>query len=235
MRFIQHYSGSKGNLYELNCCGDRLLIDPGVSWNKLLSALDFNLLKIQGCLVTHEDKDHCKAVSEVAKNGIQVYATKETLANTEMLNKHNFHARKKLCWHKIGNFAVYFFPTIHDCEGSVGFMIKYGNERMLFATDTACIAQDFSRFAFDIIAIECNYDDDKLSENVKNGLINESLAKRIINTHMSKKICKDFLEHHCNLSKCTEIHLIHLSENNIVKDNLVKEFEDELLIKTIIL
>jgi hypothetical protein len=55
MRFIQHYSGSEANLYQVIALnGDSLIIEAGVSWQKLLSALNFNLKGVLGALISHE-------------------------------------------------------------------------------------------------------------------------------------------------------------------------------------
>ena len=40
MRFLQHHSGSAGNLYEcISSSGQRLIIDSGVTWAKIEKAL----------------------------------------------------------------------------------------------------------------------------------------------------------------------------------------------------
>ena len=46
-------------------------------WKLILEALEYNLEGIEGCCVTHEDKDHCKAVEYVMSAGIDVYSDKE--------------------------------------------------------------------------------------------------------------------------------------------------------------
>jgi len=55
MKFIQHYSGSSGNLYEVvSNNGKRLLIEAGVVWAKVQKALRYDLKSISGCLLSHE-------------------------------------------------------------------------------------------------------------------------------------------------------------------------------------
>ena len=233
MKFIQHYSGSKGNFYEIVAeNGKRLLIDPGVPWKKILQALCFDLTDIAGCLITHEHKDHCKAVEQVIEAGIDVYASRYTHAAMGFDDKR----RAKILPHyykTIGDFEVLRFSTNHDAAEPTGFIIREGDKYMLFATDTSHIKYNFS-CKFDIVSLECSYDADILQEKVDSGEVNEALAKRLLESHMSSDECKRYLKEFCDLSRCTEIHLLHLSGNNIVKEHVAKEFEDEFLIDTII-
>ncbi|MCK5127221.1 MAG: hypothetical protein KAR42_13285, partial [candidate division Zixibacteria bacterium] len=102
---------------------------------------------------------------------------------------------------------------------------------MLFATDTAFIRQRFNT-PFSIIAIECSYDKDVLQNRVESGDINETLAKRLLTSHMEKQVALKYLTDYCDLSKCREIHLLHLSRENIDKDKAKKDFERKLFIET---
>jgi len=45
----------------------------------------------------------------------------------------------------------------------------------------------------------------------------------------------DYLDRHCDLSKCKEIHLLHLSRENIADpEALRKEFEERYFIPTFV-
>ena len=85
---------------------------------------------------------------------------------------------------------------------------------------------------FSIIALECSYDPYLLADRVRNGTINETLAKRLLDSHMSKDETKRYLANCCNLSKCKEIHLLHMSGDNIIKANARREFKDLFMIET---
>ncbi len=55
MKFIQYSSGSSGNFYEVMANnGERLLIECGIAWPKMLKFLDYNLKGVRGCLISHE-------------------------------------------------------------------------------------------------------------------------------------------------------------------------------------
>ena len=55
MHFIQHYSSSRGNLYEVVANnGKRLLLEAGVRWPLIQQALGYKINNVEACLITHE-------------------------------------------------------------------------------------------------------------------------------------------------------------------------------------
>lgn len=61
--------------------------------------------------------------------------------------------------------------------------------------------------------VECNYSEKIMDERVKSGALNKSLAQRIQQSHFALENVKDFLKAN-DLSKVTEIYLLHLSADN---------------------
>jgi len=240
MIFTQLYSSSKGNLYAVTANnGKSLLIECGVVWSKIMKALGYVTANIEGCLLTHNHMDHAKAIRDVIKAGINVYSTRDNFAalgiagERRAVNVLEENVASEV-FHPGDDFMVYPFRVKHDAADPVGFLIKADNETLLFACDTAYIEQEF-KTAFNVIALECSYDKDILETRVHTGDINESLAKRLWDSHMEKQVCLDYLQKHCNLTKCREIHLLHMSGDNLNKEKTRQEFEDALMIKTVIL
>lgn len=235
MRFIQHYSSSKANLYEVVAGNDRrLLLECGVSWAKLEKALSYDLTNIDGCLVTHEHKDHCKAVKEVMKAGIDVYASEGTFKALGISDERR--AVSVDTWFNIGDtFTVLCFPINHDAEAPLGYIVsEHGtDEYLLFCPDSSHIKQRFP-FKFTIIAIECSYDKEILNKRVKDDNIHVEVAKRIVQSHASKETTLNYLQKYCDLSRCREIHLLHCSAENLDKEATKKEFKGMLFIETVV-
>jgi phosphoribosyl 1,2-cyclic phosphodiesterase len=205
-----------------------------------MKALDFKLDNIAGCLVTHAHMDHAHSVEWLLDNGIDVYASEDTFkALDESLH---LHRRAKVIEPLYGTiiadtFRAFPFPVEHDVEGAYGYVVETGGwfnwkESLLFITDTMMVKQKFA-LEFNIIAICCNYDKDILNKRVEDGTINETYAKRLLESHMEKETTKDYLRK-CNLGKCTEIHLLHMSGHNTDKEKIRAEIEKEFFIKTII-
>lgn len=238
MRFIQHYSSSKGNLYEIVAAnGKRLLLDPGVPWQKLLKAIDFNLRDIEACLISHAHADHCKAVEEVMQAGIDCYASEGTWK--AISPSYSYYIRKV---HKLKpgwtipvkmSFSFYPFELQHDAPEPFGFVIyeRQTQEYLLFCPDTSFIREKFE-FPFSIVAVECSFDGEELARLVEAGEINEALARRLLNSHTAKQTLLDYLKTKINLDKCREIHLLHLSGDKIDKGQTAKEIEQATFIET---
>ena len=234
MKFQQHYSSSAGNLYTVtNDHGQRLLIECGVTWDKLRKALDYDLTNIEGCLLSHEHKDHSKSAVRVIRAGINLYSSKETMAELALYEFRRAFEINCIYWYYTGTFDVFSFRTHHDAAGSLGFVVRTNNEYLLFATDTSHLKQHF-KIPFTIIALECSYDKNILQNRIENGSINPALAKRLLTSHMEKHRLIKYIDDYIDLSQCQEIHLLHMSESNIDKEQTRKEFEDRFFIKTVV-
>jgi len=235
MKFNQHYSSSAGNLYEImSVNGERLLIEAGVVWPKMRRALNNDLHNIQGCLLSHEHADHSKAAKDVMKAGIDIYASYGTLRELDLLEERRAKLLRPEKLTMVGNFSVMPFPVRHDAAEPMGFIIIADNKALLFLTDTGSLDYTF-RTPFEIVAIECSYNKKYLQKRVDKGEIPKTVAKRLLLNHMEESETLRTLQNFINLDKCREIHLLHLSADNINKERVKKKFEKELMIETIII
>lgn len=234
MKFTQYYSSSSGNLYMVEANnGKRLMIECGVTWSEIQKALNYDLSNIVACLVSHEHKDHSKAMKDVIEAGIDVYASYGTFNSMDM----DKYRRAKIIAYKtlvrLADFDILAIEVHHDAQGPLGYVVreKATGEYLLFATDTSHISQRFN-LAFSIVAIECSYDKEVLQKRVDTQTINETLAKRLLTSHLEKQNTIKYLADYCDLSKCTEINLLHLSGDNIDKEQARKDVEDRFFITT---
>jgi len=207
------------------------MIECGVSWQQIRKALDYRITDVVGCLLTHEHKDHCKAVSDVTLSGIPLMCSKGT---AEALGVQNAHTENTCTF---GDFKIRAWKGEHDCRELWIFLIQCisDGERLLFATDTALIRQNFSTVKIDYLAIECSYENDYLIEKEEQGAINTNHARRLLDSHFSIKACKNYIRQYINLSRLRAIHLLHLSGSNIrdVKQ-VVRDFETEFFTHVIV-
>lgn len=232
MIFQQHYSSSRSNLYTVTAAnGRRLLIECGVPWPKIEKALDYDLSGIEGCLLSHEHKDHSKAVSNVISAGIEIYGSEETLFYCGVTGNRRVNIVTPKVIYCVGDFRIQAFDSKHDAAGPLLYIIQVDGECMLFATDTAYIRQRFN-IKFSIIAIECSYDIKILQERVDTQTINETVAKRLLSSHMEKQNTIKYLAEFCDLSRCRQIHLLHMSGDNLDKKATRKEVQKRFFIET---
>lgn len=236
MQFQQLYSSSAGNLYVVTASsGKRLLLECGVRWSQIQKALSYDLTGIVGCLVSHEHSDHCKAIHEVMAAGIDCYMS---LGTRRALNLNSHRRAKAFAGYQTvysvghGTFKFEAYAAHHDAEDPCYYIVQADGEAMLFAPDTSHITQWF-RTPFSIIAIEVSYDKDILQARVDAGTINETLAKRLLTSHQEKSVAMRYLAEFCDLSRCRQIHLLHLSKDNIDAEMVRKEFEREFAMEVL--
>ena len=232
LTFEQKYSGSDGNLYLVTSPEGRFLIEAGVPWAKLQKALDYDLSGIKFCLISHADSDHSFCYEKLTEFGINIFATHETF---DILPPVKRQRRLKAVipdkWFTVGSFSIMPFEVFHDREGTVGFIVEQGTESLFYATDTSYIAEDWSHREkpFTIIAIEASWDKKRIEAGLLAGKINAVYANRLMLTHQEVSNCKLWLNKFCDLSRCREINLIHVS-STCDKAAIKADFEEEFLI-----
>lgn len=225
-------SGSKGNCYLLEGARDRILLECGIPISRIKKGLSYDLKNIVGCLVTHEHQDHCRAINDILKLGIDVYTSSKT-AEVLGLTSHRLKPVESKRQYQVGEFDILAFDVEHDAVDPLGFFIKSSitGETVLFITDTYYCKYKFRGITH--LMIECNYDREILQSNVDNGKIRTKQYERLLKSHMSFENCKEFLRANV-LDECTEIYLLHTSERNSNPDVFQKEIENITGIRTIV-
>lgn len=205
-------SNSAGNAYILSNDREALLIECGVAFTKIKEALNFDLKKVVGCILTHEHGDHAKSVKDVLMAGINVYATDGTHHALNTYKSHRAITTFSGDQFKIGGFTIAPFDVEHDVAEPVLFLIHHEEcGKILFLTDSYYCKWQFN--GLNNIIIEANYDQRILDQRLKDGATLESLRDRVITSHMSLKTCKGLLAAN-DLSAVQKIVLIHLSDGN---------------------
>lgn len=170
IRFCNLYSGSSGNSTYIESENSKILIDAGVSCQKISKALDslgVELDEISAILITHEHIDHTKGLTTISKKfNTPIYATPKTWAQMEILNipqscKYSFNSGENF---SIGDLNVHPFSIPHDAADPCGFSVLSGNKKITVATDIGHVEEDlFTEMSgSDVLLIESNYDNDTL-------------------------------------------------------------------------
>jgi phosphoribosyl 1,2-cyclic phosphodiesterase len=207
-------SSSAGNCYVFHNENEALIVECGVRFIEAKKAINFNVSKVVGCLITHEHGDHCKYVNDVLDAVVPVYASAGTIEamKPKIKGSRMPDAIKLGSITEIGNFKVLAFRTKHDCADPVGFLILHREMGVtLFATDTYYLQNKFD--GLNNILIECNYRMDILQANVDAGKIPAALLNRTLQSHMSFDTCLSALMAN-DLTQVNNIVLIHLSDGN---------------------
>lgn len=205
-------SGSKGNCYIVSDGKTKVLLDAGIPFRDIYLACNFNTTSIDGVLITHEHKDHCRAVKELLMRGVKVYTAEGTKrALHEVLDQ--IHIVKALKKFKVGTFEVLPFDVEHDAAEPLGFLLisSETHESLLYFTDTYYIKYSF--MGVNYIMGECNYSAEIAKERIANGELAEAQYKRLVRSHMSIETFIDFLKA-SDTSKVKQIYLLHMSDGN---------------------
>lgn len=216
-------SGSKGNCYKIDDGRTPLLLEAGISFREIQKGLNFRTSELAGVLVSHEHKDHSKAVRDMMKAGIDCYMSQGT-AETLGVSGHRINIIKARQQFRIDTWTILPFETQHDAQEPLGFLLANRNgDKLLYATDTFYIRYRFQGITH--IAVECNYSLDILRANVEAGLVEPALKNRILKSHFSLENVKEFLQAN-DLSKVREIWLLHLSDDNSDAEYFKREIQE---------
>lgn len=208
-------SSSKGNCYLLDNGKECLMIECGVAFREVQKAVNYDISRIVGAIVSHEHGDHAKHVEKVIEASIPVYMSTGTLHEVIKHFKSRYLSPLMMeagCVFQIGGFKVQPFEAEHDAAEPFGFLIYHPEMgTTLFATDTYYLRYTFANL--NNVLIECNYRQDILDANVEAGKLPEKLRKRTMQSHCSYDTCRETLLAN-DLSNVNNIVLIHLSDGN---------------------
>ena len=222
-------SGSAGNAYLLYNNKEALLIECGIRVKYIKEALDYDLAKLAGCLISHEHLDHCKSARQLLDAGIDLYSSRGTLTALGIQQHHRCHTVDNQPF-QMGNFLVMAFDVKHDAAEPVGFLIEHDETGLiLFLTDSYFVPYTFPGLTN--IMVEVNYDQEILDAKTAAGGRPAFLRKRIMSSHMNLDTCKDLLLAN-DLTAVNNILLIHLSDSNADEKKFIRDIY-ELTGKTV--
>ena len=212
MRLKVLSSSSSGNCYLVEASdGDVLMIECGVRFDKIKEALDFDISRVVGTIVTHNHLDHCKSAEQIAAAGIDIYTSQGTIDELGFVH-HRLRPVKAHQAFDIGPFRILPFDVRHDCKEPLCYLIKHPECGVtLFLTDSYYCAYKFE--GLNNVIVEANYCQSIIDRKMAEGTNPRFLRNRILQSHMSLKTCKEFLQVN-DLTSVNNIVLIHLSDSN---------------------
>lgn len=204
-------SGSSGNLYRIDDGRTQILLECGIPFREIQQALKFKVSDIAACLVTHEHKDHCKALKDMLLRGIPCYMSAGTAKVSGVGDNPAVATMSDKDVAFVGTWQITAFSTQHDAAEPLGFLLDNGTDRILYATDTYYLKYRFP--ACTVLMIECNHSYAIIDRRVADGSLDKTLASRLVKSHFSLENLVEFLKAN-DLSQVREIYLIHLSDAN---------------------
>ena len=218
-------SGSVGNCYILAGETSTLVIECGVSIRAIKQALNFQVARVAGVLVSHEHLDHCKAAEDVLAAGMDIYCSAGTW-QAMGIQSHRIRTVKHGMRYQIGEFTVMPFNVKHDCLEPLGFVIQHPEcGRVLFVTDSYYVPSRFP--GLNNILVEANYCNKIVEARVEAGRLHGFLRDRVLESHMSIDTCEQLLLSN-DLAAVQNIVLLHLSDGN----SNARQFQDRITCAT---
>ena len=216
------FSGSSGNCVYVRFGDEEILIDAGVSFKKICTALNAvgtDISNIKAVLITHEHSDHVQALPVLSRHtDIPIYINRKSASYYDMPLDELFegHAKIKDSGDSItfNSFEVNVFSTPHDSIGSCGYHFTFSDgNRFALATDMGQITPEISSYLLGCktVVIESNHD----VKMLKNGPYSYVLKKRILSDHghLSNDDCAAFVPKLVDMG-AEKIVLAHLSQEN---------------------
>jgi len=190
-------SGSSGNCYLLQNDDEALVIEAGIPFLEVKKALEFNVKKIVGVVVSHSHGDHARYISEYEKAGIPVFKP---------------YAPEIYTYVRYGEFVIRSFDLVHDVP-CFGFYIKHPDiGRLVYASDTEYIKYRFKELNH--ILVECNYDKRLIPDDAVN-------RSHVMTGHMELETTLEFLRVNNN-PDLRNVILLHLSQTNSSEDDFLE-------------
>lgn len=221
MELIVIGSSSKGNGYVLNGTQEALCIEAGTKLIEAKKALNFDLRKVRGCIVTHVHNDHSRYAKDYAEGGIHVLALAQVLEAKGITR--NATAITLGNAYRLGGFVVTPFALQHDvpCVGWVVQHVECG--KVVFITDTYACQYRFKGVTNYLL--ECNYSDEILDANIAAGKVQPAMRDRLLTSHLELSNCIRYLQT-SDLSQVQKVVLIHLSDGNSNETQFVQQVRE---------
>lgn len=221
MELIVIGSSSKGNGYVLNGTQEALCIEAGTKLIEAKKALNFDLRKVRGCIVTHEHNDHSRYAKDYAEGGIHVLALAQVLDAKGITR--NATAITLGNAYRLGGFVVTPFALQHDVP-CVGWVVQHAEcGKVVFITDTYACQYRFK--GVNNYLLECNYSDEILEANVAAGRVQPAMRDRLLTSHLELSNCIRYLQT-SDLSQVQKVVLIHLSDGNSNETQFVQQVRE---------
>ena len=230
MRFKIIASGSKANATYVETEETKILIDVGVNYQYLLSALDSDGISpkdIDAILITHTHTDHIRGLASLTKrHNIPVYVTRSMVRSIkEKVDINNIKLMEEDFILKDLNIEL--IPVSHDTEGSLGFVLSKEDKSLVYITDTGYINQNiFPKIKNkNIYIFESNHDE----KMVMDGPYHYTVKQRVLSDfgHLSNITAAKYLTNIVG-RKTKKIILAHISDTNNTEEIAYKTVKDEL-------
>jgi len=213
-------SSSSGNCTVVSHGDTHVLIDAGISLRRIKDGLRrLGLLPgdVACVLITHGHTDHISGLRVLSKY-IKTTVFASCGAGYELCGALPEAEPLVSCFEtglefEFGDFYIHSFRTPHDSAGSVGYTLRAGGKKLVYATDLGCVTSEVTEAALgaDIAIIEANHDRERLMNGPYPGYLKKRISSQYGHLENFDSGCLAAL---LALSGTRQIQLSHLSREN---------------------
>ena len=218
-------SGSSGNSYVLTDNDHMLILDAGCKFQDIQKATGFNVLNIDGCLVTHSHLDHCKYVDKIAKTGVDCATGVKAVQPIFEATGCVLSTLSEKTWNRLGKWSVMPLEVNHDvpCYGYI--VVSPTGGTLFYGTDFSYIGHNGKEVTLKGLNINhwliaVNYTGEPEETEDK-----EQLKGHIYGGHSSLEYVKRYLTKSIS-DGCKTIIACHLSSSNADVRQIQKELKE---------
>lgn len=217
-------SSSQGNAYALEGRKEILLIEAGCRMALVNQAINWQIGKVVGCVISHEHGDHMGHVKEYSGLGFPIYAppeaAKKNWAKDQWMNPTRVHTAECVDGIpaesiRLGEFLISPFDVPHDGTQCFGYEIQHpelGN--LVFLTDFQYCPYTFRNHNLHHILVEANYSRDCLNLDQPN-------VQHVLEGHAELTTTVGFVRENATDS-LRNVVLLHLSDSNSNEKDFVE-------------
>jgi len=188
-------SGSNGNSTLIDTGKRKILVDCGITFKQIKERLQFfniDIYDIDTLFITHEHIDHVKGFQMLFKNlpNLNLIISNGTFSHLKnedqsITQGHQILFVKGKDKLKFDELSMLILPLHHDAHETIGLAIKQDGKKIVYATDTGYIDQEFypDLVNADIYVLESNYDVEMLYSSNRPYELKQRIAGD--NGHMS--------------------------------------------------
>jgi phosphoribosyl 1,2-cyclic phosphodiesterase len=219
-------SGSSGNITLLETQRTRLLVDCGLGKRETLArlaAIELNVDRIDGILITHEHTDHCNGLPQMLglwKAPLYVTeptmdALRRTLPDTLDKRLRGMEAIQAGQSFLVGDIDVHAFQIPHDAADPIGFTFRTNGTKMALVTDLGYMPNHVKVHLrdCDCVVLESNHDLDMLKVGPYPWVVKQRVLSRT--GHLSNHAVSEYLADPDGFdARARYLVLAHLSQEN---------------------
>lgn len=233
-------SGSSGNITLLETERTRILVDAGLGKRETLArlaAIEKDLDRLDGVLITHEHTDHCGGLPQVLGMWkAPLYVTEPTLGAMRRILPETFGKRLNRvepiqagqCF-SIGDIEIHAFAIPHDAADPIGFTFRTNGTKVAICTDLGYMPNHVKVHLreCDCLVLESNHDLDMLKVGPYPWVVKQRVLSRT--GHLSNHAVSEFLADPEGFdSRARYLVLAHISQENNNPDLVLLSAEEAL-------